>query len=300
MIRTNKLSLNDRKIFTKYLNLSENQLAVYIFVNIYIWRNLFDIEWVLIEDNLCIFFKDKIGSFLYLNPLGSNIVGRTLRKIFIILDRHNKNTNISRIENVEDKDTLFFKNLDYECKLKSYDYLCLRNDLVGLRGNKFKHKRAAFNYFFKNYKFEYLPYLENYKKDCLKLYDHWARQHKIKNTDPIYQGMLKDSKISLEVALNNYSYLELVGRVVKINGKIKGFTFGYRLNPEVFCILYEITDLSIKGLAQFIFREFCRELEDYKYINIMDDSDLKNIREVKLSYQPVKLIPAYIVRRKDG
>jgi hypothetical protein len=98
--------------------------------------------------------------------------------------------------------------------------------------------------------------------------------------------------------LDDYSGLKIVGRVVKIDKKIKALTFGFRLAEDTFCILYEITDLSIKGLAQFIFREFCRELADYKYINIMDDSGLENLKKVKLSYHPVKLVPAYIVKRK--
>jgi len=111
--------------------------------------------------------------------------------------------------------------------------------------------------------------------------------------------MLEESLSSLKVLLNGYPYLNLLGRVVKINGVIKAFTFGFKLNPDTFCILYEVADLSIKGIAQFIFHEFCLELTDYKYINIMDDSGLENLKAVKLSYHPIRLIPAYIVKRRD-
>jgi hypothetical protein len=62
--------------------------------------------------------------------------------------------------------------------------------------------------------------------------------------------------------------------------------------------LYEITDLSIKGLAQFIFRAFAEELKNYRYLNIMDDSGLANLKKVKLSYHPERLVPAYIARRR--
>jgi uncharacterized protein len=72
------------------------------------------------------------------------------------------------------------------------------------------------------------------------------------------------------------------------------------LDKDTFCILYEITDLTIKGLSQFIFRQFCSELKDYRYINVMDDSGLENLKRVKLSYRPLKVIPAYIVKRKDA
>ena len=84
---------------------------------------------------------------------------------------------------------------------------------------------------------------------------------------------------------------------MRVEKQIKGFTFGYKLNNDTFCILYEITDLSIKGLAQFIFRRFSAELKDYSYINIMDDSGLDNLRKVKLSYKPKRLVSAYIATR---
>ncbi len=79
---------------------------------------------------------------------------------------------------------------------------------------------------------------------------------------------------------------------------ISSLSWAIALSRASFCVLYEITDLQVKGLAQFIFRSFAQELKDYKFINIMDDSGLENLKKVKLSYHPVRLVPAYIARRK--
>jgi len=296
-LRLNNLTLKDKKLFNQFLNLAHHGLAVYAFQNLYIWKGLFDIKWVVIEDNLCIFFKDKIGCFLYLSPLGEDKNPKVLEKIFEVMDKFNKNKDISRIENIEGEDISFYEKLGFEVKIKSYDYICERSSLVNLQGNKFKSKRACFNYFIKNNKFEYLPFSLRYKENCLKLYNRWKEQRKADNQDPIYRGMLDDSFACLKVLLNDYQDLQLVGRIVKIGEDLKAFTFGFKLNPQTLCVLYEITDLSIKGLAQFIFRSFCEELKDYKYINIMDDSGLENLKRVKLSYHPIRLIPAYIVKR---
>ena len=85
-------------------------------------------------------------------------------------------------------------------------------------------------------------------------------------------------------------------RVVRIDGEIRGYTFGYPLNADTFCILFEVTDLSIKGLAQFIYREFCKKLMGtYRWINAMDDSGLENLKRVKQAYHPIQLIPSYNV-----
>ena len=298
-MKLNKLSLKDKKIFIKYLSLTKHELSGYAFENIYIWKGLFDIYWTIIKDALCVFLKDKMGCFLYISPEAFKIKPEVIKEVFIIMDGFNKNKGISRIENVEEKDLSFYQDLGYEYIYKSCDYVCKKKDLVQLKGNRFKSKRACFNYFIKHYDFEYLPYSLKYRSDCLKLYNLWMEERKTKIKDAVYQGLLSDSRTCLKILLNDYPDLDFSGGLVRIKKEIKAFSFGFKLNTDTFCILYEITDLSIRGLAQFIFCKFCSELKDYKYINIMDDSGLKNLKKVKLSYYPARLIPSYIIKRKN-
>jgi len=296
-MKLKSLSLRHKNLFDKFLNILSHELAVYAFANIYIWKGLFDISWVIIEDSLCVFFKDKTGAFLYLPPLGGEIKPTVVETAFKIMDNLNKNRDISRIENVEEKDISFYKRLGYECVSKPFDYICLREELVELKGERFKSKRACYNYFLKHYQYTYEPFSLKDKGACLCLYRLWMSQRETKSQDPVYRGMLKDSLNALKILLDYYRQLDITGRVIKINQKLKAFSFGFPLNKDIFCIQYEITDLSIKGLAQFIFREFCSELNPYSYINIMDDSGLANLSRVKLSYHPARMAPSYIVRR---
>src|SRR4030042_1869197 len=255
-MRLNRLSLKDEGIFKKYLHLGEHKLSVYNFANIYIWKKLFDIEWQVIEGSLCVFFSDKIGTFLYLEPLSKENNPFVLAKVFTALDRTNKNSEISRIENIEEENVNFYKSLGLDLRVKSFDYLCKRVDLAMLKGNRFKSKRAAYNYFINHYQPQYRVFLAKDKKDCLKLCRRWMQGRLIQNEDPVYKAMMQDSLISLEEALENFQDLNITARIVKINQEVAGFTFGFKLNKGTFCILYEITDLSIKGLAQYIFRKF--------------------------------------------
>lgn len=296
-MKLNELSVKDKEIFCKYLGLKPHDLSVYSFTNIYIWNKLFDIKWQFIEGSLCIFFRDSIGCFLYLAPLGESITPDTVKNAFLIMDSFNKNREISRIENIEEDDAAFYQGLGFECRIKSYDYVCGRRDLACLKGDRFRHKRACLNYFLKHNQFDDLEFCLKDETGCLKLYKLWMEQRKAVAQDPVYLGMMQDSFKSLKALLENYRHLDIMGRVVKINKEIKAFSFGFKLNQETFCILYEITDLSVKGLAQFIFQRFSSELNDYKFINIMDDSDLENLKKVKLSYRPIKLIPSFIATR---
>jgi len=296
-MKIHKLNISDKKYFNKSLKLETHGLSSYAFENIFIWKKLFEIYWIKIEESLCIFFKDHAGCFMYLPPLSVQPSAKIIDEVFSIMDKMNNNKEISRIENAEERTLSFYKNLGYEYMPKSNDYVYKKEDLAQLKGDKFKSKRSSFNHFVKHYKFKYLPFSLKYKEECLKLYDFWSRQRGDKSQDSAYEYMLRDSKIALETMLKSYKYLDMVGRIVTVDSKFKAFTFGFELNHETFCILYEITDLSINGLAQFIFRQFSREL-NYKYINTMDDSFLENIKKVKLSYRPSRLIPSYIIKRK--
>ncbi len=176
--------------------------------------------------------------------------------------------------------------IDFNSLKKFPDYVYLTKDLVELKGNRYKHKRASCNYFSKNYKFQYLPYKQSMKKDCLKLFSRWAFERKKKFPDIYYHKLLEDTNSSHKLAIENFKALGLKGRVIKIKGKVFGYTFGFEITKDMFCVLLEVCDLKFKGISEFIFREFSREMNQYKYINAMDDSGLENLRISKLSYHP--------------
>ncbi|MDD5129751.1 MAG: phosphatidylglycerol lysyltransferase domain-containing protein [Candidatus Omnitrophica bacterium] len=298
-MKLNKISLSDKKIFDQYLGRVFCQLAAFSFTNIYIWRPLYDIRWAIIQKSLCVFFHDPVGCFMCLPPLTTQLQPAVIQQAFKIMDEINKNKDISRIENVQQQDLAYYRSLGYLCREKYPDYLCRRNDLALLRGNKFKSQRAAYNYFIKHYSYDWHILRLPDRAGCLSLFDSWAKERKEHSQDDVYCGMLEDNRKIIKDVLVNYKQLNLEGIAVRVNKEIKAFSFGYKLNSDTFCILYEIADLGVKGLAQFIFRQFAQELKFYKYINIMDDSGIENLRKTKLAYKPERLVPAYIVTKDD-
>ena len=295
-----QLNLKDKLVVEQFLRLNNHQLAVYAFANIYIWRGLFKISWGVYKGSMLIFFQDNSGVFLYLSPLAKTLSIDALNKAFEIMGGLNKNKEVSRIENAQAHELDFYSSQGFAVKEKSKDYICLREDLASLKGESFRHKRSSCNYFTKNFSYEYQPYSEDCASACLRLYNTWAAERKLSHQEDFYHWCLDDSKIALKELLRVNINLGIEGRVVKVGHKVKAFSFGYKLNNDTFCILYEIADLKIKGIAQFIFRQFCAELKNYKYINIMDDSGFENLKKVKLSYHPARVEPAYIVKIKNA
>ena len=133
--------------------------------------------------------------------------------------------------------------------------------------------------------------------ECLQLYAAWDQTKRLTLKDETDLAMLDDNKAVHRRSLTSFKDLGLVGRVVKIKGKIAAYTFGYFLGPETFCDLLEIADKKYKGLTAYIFHQLCNDpvLREVNFINVMDDFALENVNRTKMSFRPSVLIPVYTV-----
>lgn len=270
------------------------ELSRYAFVPHYIWRDFFDFYWTIIEDQFCLFANQNNDYFMPILPMGASLNQKVIHQAYAFTLEVNRAKQIARIENVPTCLIPFFQPMGFHAIQKETEYLYETDALSQLKGDRYKSKRAAYNSLIRNHPAAHIePYQTSHLGDCLAIYDSWQQERGARSHDDVYQAMLEDSRHSHRIGLMNYEGLGLVGRVVLIEGVLKGYTFGYPLNNEIFCVLFEVTDLKIKGLAQFLFREFCREQAAYRWISAMDDSGLENLKRVKLSYRPAKQLSSY-------
>jgi hypothetical protein len=108
--------------------------------------------------------------------------------------------------------------------------------------------------------------------------------------------LLDDTQSAHEVAWSHGHELQLGGSVLRVNGQIRAYTFGYWLMRNTWCVLLEVADRTIPGLAQYLFRETCRKAlsEGAEFINTLDDSGLSSLRLSKEAYHPLMQIRSYI------
>ena len=288
------LELTDKPLFDQYACRTPTKLSSYAFAPLYVWRDFFRFYWTIIDDRFCVFAKQGDDYFMPIMPMGGPPREKAIREAYAFMLEESRAKQIVRIENVPASLLPIFRAMGFDATLKETEYLYEANALVQLKGNPYKSKRAAYNAFIRSYpSAEIRPYQPTYLADCLSLYESWQQTRRAKYDDYIYQAMLDDSRSAHRTGLMNHEGLGLVGRAVFIDGKLKGYTFGYPLNSEVCCVLFEVTDLRMRGLAQFLFREFCREQSANRFIHAMGDSGLAIIKQVKLSYRPCERIPSY-------
>src|SRR3989338_2411244 len=293
--------LERKELIQQYLREAPGLLSSFSFINIFTWQEFFRFELEVIDGNLCVFARPDPGVLLSLPPVGKTGSVKTIQTCFERMDKANRNKGVSRIENVHAHQLPLFPAEEFCHYNKGYEYCYYRKDLATLTGNPYKSKRSSYNHFVKNYTFQYLPYDDSMLAECAALYQDWAQSRR-----PVYAHnvvslqMLEENAGVHQLALRHYRDLGLTGRVVTVEGKIKAYTFGYPLNTETFCVLFEIADLSCSGLGVFIFREFCSDaaLAPRKFINVMDDFELENIHRTKMSFQPVALLQSYVITRK--
>lgn len=192
--------------------------------------------------------------------------------------------------------------MGYVLKSKDPDYLYRAEDLAGLAGDRYKSQRAACNRFEREQQYRFEPYRDEDHAVCLKLYREWAGQKQTAGLEEAGRYMLADAESAHRETLLHHHALGLVGRVVRVGGAIRAYTFGYARTAAVFCCLLEVADRSVPGLAQIIFREGCREAaaKGYAFINTMDDSGLPGLARSKQAYHPIRMIPNYIATEGRG
>lgn len=291
-----EINIKDKPLFDEYFSKNSAGLSTHSFASVFIWKNVLGIYWQIIEDCLCVFAKNKMGCFLIVPPQGRQS-SKAIEETFEIMDRINTNKSISRIENIDENSTGFYRDLRLKLIQKDDEYLYPISQLVNLSGSSFKSKRSGYNFFIKHYHYSFKRFSESMADECLSLYQSWAAKRKTKYNNDIYHACLEDSMNAQEVALKNFNQLQFVGWVVNVGKDIKGYSMGLPLNQDTFCILFETVALEVKGLSQFIFKEFCRNLNGFKFVNAGDDSGFMNLKRVKLSYKPVKLLKSFIAQR---
>jgi Fe-S-cluster containining protein len=286
--------------FQEPLMAADTPLAAYALAPHLIWRRLFTYYWSEYEGHLCVFAQYPDGLFMPLPPLGRGLLNASLKvplaRAFAVMQEHNRGSAVTRVENVPEEWKAQWEAWGYCLTPKDPDYVYEARLLTQLRGDRYKSQRAACNQFVRTHRYRYEPYDTRDRERCLNLYRRWVTQKEALGMDAVGRMMLKDAAGAHDEALAVAHSLGLIGRVVWIDDTLVAYTFGYFRTPSLFCVLLEIADRSIPGLASYLFREFC--LEAYErgatLINTMDDSGLGTLRRSKQAYHPLRIANSYI------
>ncbi len=297
------LTLADAPYFAKAFEraqvIGHDMPAAFAFPYHYIWSSLLPYWWMESDHTLFLFAESPDGWFMPLPPLGAGPLDQAVERAFALMRSWNGPSPVSRIENVTEFQRQLLERDRIQFHRKEGDYLYQVEALAALAGDHYKSQRALCNRAAREQAITKEPYRSDYHSDCALLYRRWADQKRQGHLDQMGDLLLEDAEKAHALVFREHELIGVSGTVLKVNNGIAAYTFGYWLTPRTWCILLEVADRSIPGLAQWVFRETSRTAmaQGAVYINAMDDAGLPGLRVAKSSYRPSAVLDTWVITR---
>lgn len=300
-----EVTLEDREAFQKFFAAVKEPLADTTFTMRYIWAGPLRHTWTIINGNLCVFGYDKSRYVVWGPPVGGTRLAATIIECFRIVEGLNKKEGIAAKpaaiyipqcmkEEYETVAAEIGTPLDYWTQ----DYVYRTSDLVELKGKELDSKRNKANFFMKNYNYSIEEfYFPRHFDECMRLTELWKEQKEDVN-DGSWRFELDAETQVAKTLLGATGVLGVTGIVLKVDGSVIGYSLGEHLTDGMCSNIVEKTLPSVKGAAQFIFREFARSWPSYEFLNAQDDFGVDYLKRVKLSYNPIMLLKSYCLEKK--
>lgn len=279
------IELSDRPWVTELLKMSDFRGCEYNFSNNMAWRRLYDTKICRYKD-FYISRSMKYG-MRFTFPAGSG----DYRDLFSVLKKEAEESGcpltVSSIsdENVKLLEELFAGQFEVSCDEADCDYIYETEKLKTLPGRKYHQKRNHLARFYEN-NWEYSDMTEKDFDECIEF------AVKGYNDNQAYDD---ESSVAEQFAINTFmnyfGELGLKGGVIRVDGRVEGFTIGDGINSDTFDIHIEKANASIQGAYAAINNEFAKSaVNGYTYINREEDLGLEGLRKSKRSYHPAFLL----------
>ena len=288
------LSWAQRGLLQEFLALHTHASSGYTLAGILGWSDLLRYWWMVLEGTFCLFAQQAESLFMPLPPLGEKVTTDLLRTCWEILETANRGEGVSRIEGVEPRHQRRVMASGFRPVLSNTEYLYVRKDLVSLQGNRYRSQRWAVNRCLRMWDVRVRPFQDEDLVSCLELYTVWGIRRQQRDQEAFPKALVRDGLFFHRRLMMNHRELGLTGWVAEVDGHIRGYTFGASVSSKIFCVFLEIADPAFPGLAQVLFRDFCRRLEPFEWINAMGDEGLPGLQRAKRAYRPVGVVETSI------
>ncbi|QXE91462.1 DUF2156 domain-containing protein [Geomonas subterranea] len=287
------IDLQDKPLLDRLFAGLQPRVSELTFANLYLFRTVHEYRLTLLGDAVLALGRGYDGTAYFLPPFGGDIAAVTRELLDqgltlygaddLFLERYLGGGD--GVEAIPDRD--------------NFDYLHNKREMAELGGKLYHKKKNRVNYFLNRHRHQVEILHDGHLPGALALLEEWGRVR----TEIVPRGTGQGSSVRGEIegaaeALRLHRELGLSGVVVLVEGAVRGFALGERLNRETAVCHFEKGDLFMEGLYQLLDREFSRLLfTECVYLNREQDLGEESLRQAKLSYHPVELVAKYRVRK---
>lgn len=276
-----KIDISDKPWITELLRKSDFRGCEYSFANNMAWHRLYETKICRYKD-FYISCSEKDGLH-FTFPAGEG----DYKEVLTLLRKYAEERGVPFVvssvltENLPLFEEYFPDEYTVENDESGNDYIYLAENLRELRGKKYHGKRNHLKRFYEN-DWSYSKMTERDFDECIEF------AVKSYNENMSYDDESSvGEQFAINTFFNNFDALDLRGGVIRVGGKLEGFTIGSRINSDTMDIHVEKANAAINGAYTAIMNEFAKaESADFTYINREEDLGLEGLRRSKRSYCP--------------
>lgn len=276
-----KIDISDKPWIRSLLRRSDFRGCEYSFANNMAWHRLYDTKICRYKD-FYISCSEKDG-LRFTFPAGEGDYKEVLTLLRKYAQERGEPFVVSSVltEKLQLFEELFPGEYTVENDESGSDYIYLAENLRELKGKRYHGKRNHLKRFYET-DWSYSKMTERDFDECIE----FAVRSYNENMSYDDESSVAE-QFAINTFFNNFDALDLRGGVIRVGGKVEGFTIGSRINSDTMDIHIEKANASINGAYTAIMNEFAKaESADFTYINREEDLGLEGLRRSKRSYYP--------------
>jgi uncharacterized protein len=286
------LKLEDSKILTDFLKQYPQPLTGYSFAALAAWEPFYRYHWTFPEpENLLISCTlDPDANPHLMQPIGllSTDVAQAILKNAAALSYPLRIIGVSN-QFLKEKHDFTGSFTVWEDRSVS-NYLYSASALAKLAGRKYSKKRNLLSQAESLYGWSCQPLTSELTKGCFAVLESIINEE-----HPVLEGMSKRELAALEYALRHFDDLHQQGLLIFVDEKPVAFSIYEAISPDTVAVHFERALRSYKGLYQVINYETAKVVaaQGFEFINREEDLGDPGLRDAKMSYHPLEVLPAY-------
>jgi uncharacterized protein len=286
------LKLDDGELLAGFLKRYPQPLTGYTFATLAAWQPYFHYKWVLAEPETllisCILDPDPHPHLLQpVGPVSAALADKLVKaasdinyplKIIGVCSRF-----------LEENPALSQAFAHHEDRAVS-NYLYSAAALATLSGRKYSKKRNLLAQASGLYGWTAQNLTPANTDLCFQVLDSLTWEER-----PQMEGMPARELAALECTLRHFGEFSQQGVLISANDRPVAFSIYEPINPTTMAVHFERALRSYKGLFQVVNWETAKVIaaQGFEHINREEDLGNEGLRDAKMSYHPIDIIPAY-------
>jgi hypothetical protein len=286
------LKLEDSGILAGHLKRYPQQLTGYTFATLAAWKSFFRYSWTFAEPETllisCTLDPDPNPHLMQPVGLLSAVAAQSIINNAAALPYPLRILGVS--------DQFLKENPDFAgsfaaCEDRAVsNYLYSAAALAKLAGRKYAKKRNLIAQAAGLYRWSIQPLTSELTNGCFSVLESIIREE-----HPLLEGMLERELAALECTLRHFDDFQQQGLLISIDDRPAAFSIYEAISPNTVAVHFERALRSYKGLYQVINCETAKAIaaQGFEFINREEDLGDPGLRDAKMSYHPIEVLPSY-------